>query len=216
MRGPIRAPILLPFGNRNTPAEPHRAVPCAAKPDLLRLAFHVALCRAAPSRPIRSLPCRTKPRLRRRTPPGLAYQACHSLPSQTVPCLPFLASLPRPRSRQISPSQPRLACRTSPYRARPPLPATPVRPRLPCLPIPAFLTMPAKPCGSSIAPGLVTPCLPTPPFNATRSTPANRACPSAPSDACSALHSRPSHALVTSPAMPPRPCPRGVASRALP
>jgi hypothetical protein len=32
MRGPIRTPILLRFGNCNTPAEPQRAVPWAVKP----------------------------------------------------------------------------------------------------------------------------------------------------------------------------------------
>ena len=213
--GAHRTPILLPFGNRNTPAEPHRAVPCAAKPDLLRLAppYQPGIprhaCRAFPGLP-------HLPSLRRRTPPDLAYQACQSLPSQTVPCPPFLASLPRPRSRQNSPSQPRLACRASPYRARPPLPATPVRPRLslpadPCLPDHACQTLRFLDRSWPRHSVPANPAVQRHPFHACRSTPANRACPSAPSDACSALHARPSHPLVTSPAMPSenvptRPC----------
>jgi hypothetical protein len=227
MRGPIGPPFCCHLATATR--QQSRIVRCLAPPSQACCAwpFHAALCRAAPSRPILALPHQATPAtpdqstpapavpcLRRRTPPDLAYQACHSLPSQTMPCLPFLAYLTRPCSRQISPSQPRLSVHT-----------------LPCLPIPAFLTMPAKPCGSSIAPGLATPCLPTPPFDATRSTPANRAQPD-PAVYCHACQSEPvlQHLAMPAapstpdPAMPSlpllpyraRPCPRGLARRALP
>ena len=181
MRGPIRAPILLPFGNRNTPAEPQRAVPWAAKPG----------------------------------------HACDDVQRQTLPTRPAVPYLPhQPVSRQISPSQPCLPCRASPYRARPPLLATPVQatpslPADPCLPDHAcrslqFLdrswprhSVPANPavqrhpfhaCQSQ--PDPATPCLTC------------RSWPSAPSDAC---HTGPDPATTALPAMPPwrrptRPC----------
>ncbi len=171
---------------------------CLAPPSQTCCAwpFHVAPCRAC-----RSLPCRTKPRLRRRTPPDLAYQACLSLP-------------PSPdhvhaRSRLAS-----LALLAVPARIAPGLPCQPrlSRPRVPCLPIPAFLTMPAKPCGSSIAPGLVTPCLRIPavphhPCHACQSEPVlqHLAMPAAPSTPDPAM-----------PSLPLLPCPRGRAHEALP
>jgi hypothetical protein len=91
MRGPIRTPILLPFGNRNTPAEPHRAVPCANKRGQPRHA-----------RPIhdRSVPCLPCPFMPRFAEPRRACDDVHRqtflaspavpLPIQTVPCLPCL------------------------------------------------------------------------------------------------------------------------------
>ncbi len=82
MRGPIRAPILLLFGNRNTPAEPHRAVPCAAKPGLLRLALP---CRALPSRAEPADPCLAAP-----------SHACDDVHRQALPTRPATPYPARP------------------------------------------------------------------------------------------------------------------------
>jgi hypothetical protein len=177
MRGPIRTPILLPFGNRNTQAEPHRAVSWAVKRGQQR---HAPPCS-----------------------PGLSRRACDDVHRQA-----FLASPAVPL--QTFRARSRLACHA-----------------FPCLPIPAFLTMPAVRCRASIAPDLATPCLPTPPFNAT-SYHACRTCPSAPSHACSTLphQTQPCprylacHAPRDVPTRPSQPClalarPH-LASRALP
>jgi hypothetical protein len=199
MRGPIRTPILLPFGNRNTQAEPHRAVSCANKPGLLRLAP----------------PC--SPGLSRRACDDVHRQAFLASPAVPYPSRPCHACRAAPDvPRQISPCQQRLS------RPRLSLPAIPFSAE------PSFLAMPAVRCRASIAPDLATPCLPTPPFNATSC----HACQSGPGPATTALpaepvlphlampaapcHTRPSHALVALPAMPRQRCPPDLASRALP
>jgi hypothetical protein len=213
MRGPIQAPILLPFGNRNTQAEPHRALPCANKRGQQRHARSI-LDRSLPCLPCPSIPRFAEPR---RACDGVHRQAFLASPAVPYPSRPCHACRAAPDvPRQISPCQPRLS------RPRLSLPA------IPCLPIPAFLAMPAVRCRASIAPDLATPCLPTPPFNATSC----HACQSGPGPATTALpaepvlprlvmpaapcHTRPSHAPVTSPAMPRQRCPRGLARRALP
>jgi hypothetical protein len=55
--------------------------------------------------------------------------------------------------------------------------ALPAGPRIAFQAIPDH-SMPAVPCSASIAPGLVTPCLPIPAVNTTRATPAAQAQPS--------------------------------------
>jgi hypothetical protein len=81
MRGPIRTPILLPFGNRNTPAEPHRAVPWAVKPGL-RCLSTIVPCLAYQA-------CGAFPGLSRLAEPALPQQtlpsqACRVSPHQTL------------------------------------------------------------------------------------------------------------------------------------
>jgi hypothetical protein len=170
MRGPIRTPILLPFGNRNTQAEPHRAVSWAVKrgqqhlatpcsPGLSRRAcddVHRQAFLASPAVPLQTF--RARSRLASHACPGHAFLACRSLPSW-----PYLPSDAVPRSLLTSPLRACQPRRSTPRRT------TPAEPVLP------LLAMPAAPC-----------------------------------------HTRPSHALVTSPAMPRERCPRGLASRALP
>jgi hypothetical protein len=91
-------------------------------------------------------------------------QALPTRPATPYPARPCHACLSLPPSPGHVHARSRLASHALlavPARIAPGLPC---QPRLsghafPCLPIPAFLTMPATPCGSSIAPGLVTPCL---------------------------------------------------------
>ena len=60
MRGPIRTPILLPFGNRNTPAEPN--VQCLGPSSQACGAWSRLAYRASPHHACRSWPCQTIPR----------------------------------------------------------------------------------------------------------------------------------------------------------
>jgi hypothetical protein len=196
MRGPIRTPILLPFGNRNTQPEPHRAVPCANKRGQQRHA------RSILDRSLPCLPCPFMPRFAelRRACDDVHRQAFLASPAVPYPSRPCHACRAAPDvPRQISPCQPRLS------RPRLSLPAIPFSAE------PSFLAMPAVRCRASIAPDLATPFLPTPPFNATPYH-ACRACPSAPSDACSTLphQTQPCPCYLAChapPEVPTRPCP---------
>jgi hypothetical protein len=188
MRGPIRTPILLPFGNRNTQAEPHRAVSCANKPGLLRLAppCSPGLSRRACD-DVHRQAFLASPAVPRQTFRARSRLASHACPGHAFPCLPF-RSLLRPPSWPCLPSDavPR-SLLTSPLRACQPRRSTPRRatPASPVLALPP-LALPAEP----VLPRLVMPAAP--------------------------CHTRPSHAPVTSPAMPRQRCPRGLARRALP
>jgi hypothetical protein len=219
--GAHRTPILLPFGNRNT-HQACRIVRCLAPLSQACCAWPRLTNRASLAMP---------------AVPFLAYhtsRACDDVHRQTLPTRPARPYPARPchARRSLPPSPGHVHARTRlashallavPARIAPGLPC---QPRLsghafPCLPIPAFLTMPAKPCGSSIAPGLVTPCLPTPPFNATRSTPAVPRQPTEPvlqHLAMPAAPSTPDPAIPSLPLLPcrARTCPRGLACRALP
>jgi hypothetical protein len=194
MRGPIRAPILLPFGNRNTPAEPHRAVPCAAKPGHAcqtspRLAVPSASGHACHVIHRQTLPTRPAvPRLSGHTGPR---HACHANPDPSKPrhachachaphSVPTRRCLPR-----LSLARPRLACRALPRSASPTSPNQQRRARAStrdhALPAMFFQagscrTSPAMPstllpCQSSHAcrscPDLAKPCL-APPATPTR------------------------------------------------
>jgi hypothetical protein len=138
MRGPIQAPILLPFGICNnagnalrclapsiqaTPAAQCRATPWAVKPGHACISFPCHALQASPS------------------------HACNAVPLQFTPCLASPAG-PIPAYRAMP------ASRCQAHRC-PPVHATPASryQSLPCL------TMPAAPCRSSNAPGLATPCL---------------------------------------------------------
>jgi len=196
MRGPIQAPILLPFGNRNTQAEPHRAVPCANKRGQQRHARSI-LDRSLPCLPCPSIPRFAEPRracddvhrqafLASPAVPHQTFRARSRLASHAFPGLPHLPSLPCLCGSRLS--RPRLSLPAIPFSAEP-----------------SFLAMPAVRCRASIAPDLATPCLPI------------RTCPSAPSHACSTLphQTQPCPCYLACHA-PARPYPPGLASRALP
>ena len=132
MRGPIRTPILLPFGNRNTPAEPHRAVPCAFKRGQQRLAP----------------PCS----------PGLSRRACDDVHRQAFlasPAVPLQTS--RARSRLASHACPDHAFACLPIPAFLAMPAVRCRASIapdlvtPCLPTPPFNATPYHACQSEPA-----------------------------------------------------------------
>ncbi len=155
-------------------------------------------------------------------------QACcawpfHAALCQAAPSLPILA-LPHQATpattytaRPCLPGLPRLTCLTSPYRARPPLPATPVRPRLslpadPCLPDHACQTLRFLDRSWPRHAVPANPAVRRHPFHACQSEPVlqHLAMPAAPST--------PDPAMPSLPLLPcrARTCPRGLACRALP
>jgi hypothetical protein len=153
MRGPIRTPILLRFGNCNTPAEPQRAVPCAVNPGHACRALRCLAISRLPSLSEPRCAVRIRPRLPRPSWPTTPHRACRAWPCR---------------------SSPGSALRSSPattYTARPCLPGLPIR----ALPFEAIRSTPCLPVETMrflTDPDLTTPCLQIPAVNATRTTPA--------------------------------------------
>jgi len=186
MRGPIRAPILLHFGNCNTPAEPHRAVPWAAKPafDAWSRSFHPRL--ALPAAP--SLLCLNRPCL-----PGLPVP---TQPDRAMPAAPYLTSPRNARSHRT--------CLSIPFTAEPCLPDHACRPApssiapdltTPCLPILSQPSLPRLTRPASTSPGLAQP---SPPYLPCHSVPFTS--PTTPSQPCLNYHR--GHALPAVPGQP--------------
>jgi hypothetical protein len=213
MRGPIRTPILLPFGNRNTPVEPHRAVSCANKPGQQRHARSIVdrslPCLLCPSMPRFAEPRRACDDVHRQTflaSPAVPHQtfharsrlACHACPGHAFPCLPIPAFLAMPAVR----------CRAS------------IAPGLvtPCLPTPPFNATSYHACRTE--PVLQHPATPDPamPLLLRLPCPARGAhqtlpavpCPSptTPSQPCLTFHAWPHLACQNWPgqAVPTKPC----------
>ena len=180
MRGPIRAPILLPFGNRNR--RPSRIVRCLSPPSQATPARprQASLCRphqATPATPYTSRPCLPGQPFRAfRVMPDHAMPANHANPDPSTRCHACHAPRSVPTRRclpRLSLARPRLACRALPRSASPTSPNQQRRARastrdhaLPAMPFQAGPSRasscharPANPGASG--PGHATPAMPS-------------------------------------------------------
>lgn len=239
MRGPIRAPILLPFGNRNR--RPSRIVRCLSPPSQATPARprQASLCRphqATPATPYTSRPCLPGQPFRAfRVIPDHAMPANHANPDPSKRChachachaprsVPTRRCLPR-----LSLARPRLACRALPRSASPTSPNQQRRARastrdhaLPAMPFQAGPSRasscharPANPCESG-------PCRTSPAMPSTllpcQSSHTCRSCPdlAKPCLAPPATPTRLGRADLSGPCLPIRSDPRQYSGPCLP